>query len=72
MVAALGRTGTDPQLMNGSVRVFLEGGQTSLVVCIYEFTRLSVLARCRVVRYRRSRLVWKACGHVSIYAPIDG
>jgi hypothetical protein len=72
MVAALGRTGTDPQLMNGSVRVFLEGGQTSLVACIYEFTRLSVLSRCRVVRCRRSRLVWKACGHVSIYAPIDG
>ena len=32
MVAALGRTATDPQPMNRSVRVFLEGGQTSLVV----------------------------------------
>ena len=25
-----------------------------------------------VVGYRRLRFVWKACGHVSIYAPIDG
>jgi hypothetical protein len=72
--AVLGRTGTDLHKMNGRVRIFLEVGRISLWLCLCIHAPLSVLAtgsaEILVVEYRR--FVWKARGHVLIYAPIDG
>ena len=74
-VAVLERTGTDLHKVNGRVRMFLEGGRTSLWLCLCIHAPLSVLAigsaEILAVGYRRC-FVWKARGHVSIYAPIDG
>jgi hypothetical protein len=44
-VAALGRTGTVLHPMNGSMKMFLEGGWTSLVVVCFMDSRASVVAR---------------------------
>jgi len=69
-VAALGRTGIVLQLMNGSMKMSLEGGWTSLViVCVFMYTHGSVVARDSSCQAPSFSTRWKACGHVSIYAP---
>jgi len=64
-VAALGRTGTVLHPMNGSVKMFLEGGWTSLVVvCFYVFTCLSSCSRFKL----SGIVVVDSCGkHVAMY-----
>jgi len=45
-VVALGRTGIVLHLMNGSMKMSLEGGWTSLVVvCVFMYSHASVVAR---------------------------